>query len=100
MPLWWALGGLYLFWPLFALVLPVVLLTHGRVATPTGVTVWLLLIAIVVVSITRLDRVTALFMVGLRLGFMIGALVVYVYVYNALRAGVPWERVFRPLCLF
>jgi hypothetical protein len=100
MPLWWVLGGLYLFWPLLALVLAVVMLTHGRIATPMGVTAWLLLIAIVVVSVTRLDRVTALFMFGLRLGFMIGALVVYVYVYNAVRAGVPWERVFRPLCFF
>jgi len=100
MPLWWAMGGLYLFWPMFALVLAVILLTHGRVATPMGVTVWLVLIAIVVVSVTRLDRVTALFMFGLRLGFMVAALIIYLYVYNALRAGAAWERVFAPLCFF
>ena len=54
MPLWWAAGALYLFWPLFALILGVVLLTRGRVATPIGVTTWLLLIAVIVVSATRM----------------------------------------------
>ena len=29
-PLWWLLGGLYLFWGAFALVLAIVLLTRGR----------------------------------------------------------------------
>jgi polysaccharide biosynthesis protein PslJ len=100
MPLWWAVGGLYLFWPLFALVLGVILLTRGRVLTPTGVTTWLLLIAVIVVSATRMDRVTAFFMYGLRLGFIVGALIVYLYVYNALRSGMSWERLFRPLCFF
>ena len=100
MPLWWALGGLYLFWPIFALVLAVILLTHGRVRTPMGMTTWVLLIAIIVVSATRMDRITGFFMYGLRLGFIVGALIVYLYVYNALRAGVAWARLFQPLMFF
>ena len=100
MPVWWVLGGLYLLWPVFALVLAVILLTHGRVRTPMGVTVWLVMIAIILVSATRMDRLTGFFMYGLRLGFIVGALIVYLYVYNALRAGMEWERLFRPLCFF
>ena len=87
MPVWWVLGGLYLLWPVFALVLAVILLTHGRVRTPMGVTTWLVMIAIIAISATRMDRITGFFMYGLRLGFIVGALIVYLYVYNALRAG-------------
>ena len=47
-----------------------------------------------------MDRLTGFFMYGLRLGFIVGALIVYLYVYNALRAGMEWERLFRPLCFF
>ena len=100
LPLWWVLGGLYLFWPLLALVLAVVLLTHGRVVTPTGVTAWLVLIAIIAVSATRVEKFTALLMYGLRFGFIAAALIVYLYVYNAARHGIAWERLFRPLCWF
>jgi hypothetical protein len=46
MPLWWVLGGLYLLWPVFALVLAVILLSHGQVRSPLGVTTWLVLIAV------------------------------------------------------
>lgn len=97
MPLWWVAGGLYLFWPLFALLLAAVLLTHGRVTTPTGTVTWLVLIAVILVSATRMDRITGFFMFGVRLAFIVGALLVYLYVYHALRGGAPWERLFRPL---
>jgi polysaccharide biosynthesis protein PslJ len=39
-------------------------------------------------------------MFGLRLGFIVAALIVYLYVYNAARAGVGWDRLCRPLCFF
>jgi hypothetical protein len=100
LPLWWAAGALYLFWPLLALVLAVVLLTRGRIAVPIPVVIWLVLIAVIAVSATRVDRLSALVMFGLRLGFIVAALIVYLYVYNAARAGVGWERLCRPLCFF
>ncbi|GGL02492.1 hypothetical protein GCM10012284_41280 [Mangrovihabitans endophyticus] len=99
-PFWWATGGLYLFWPLFALILAVVLFARGKIEMPSGSTTWMVMAAVVLVSVTRLDRVTGLPMFLLRLGFMLSALLVYLYVYNALRAGASWDRVFRPLCLF
>jgi len=100
MPLWWILGGLQLFWPLFGLVLAVVLVARGRISLPAGSALWLVLLAIVVVSVTRLDRASGLFMFSLRLGFLATAFVVYLYVYNAGREGAPWRRLFGPLCLF
>jgi hypothetical protein len=100
MPVWWLLGGLYLFWPLFAALLAVLLVLRGRVALPTGALAWLVLIGLMAVSATRLPKMTGLFGVGLRLGFAVSALIVYLYVYNAARSGVSWQRLFRPLCLF
>jgi len=99
-PVWWLLGGLHLFWPLFAVVLAVVLLNRGQVVMPSGSALWLVLIGLIVVSATRMEKVTGLFMYGLRLGFVLAAFVVYLYVYNAVRAGARWAAVFQPLMLF
>ncbi|WP_328348499.1 O-antigen ligase family protein [Micromonospora sp. NBC_00421] len=97
MPLWWVLGGFYLGWSAFGVVLLGLLVTRGRVALPTGTACWLVLLALVLLSFTRLDRVTAYFTSGLRFGFMLTALIVCVYVYNLVRDGVPWDQVLRPL---
>jgi hypothetical protein len=99
-PLWWAMGALYLFWPLLSVVLIVVLLQRGRVVLPMGAGLWLLMIGLILASATRVDKVSGLFMYGLRLGFVVAALIVYLYVYNAARTGTQWRRLFQPLCLF
>ncbi|MEU1757231.1 hypothetical protein ABZ436_31920 [Micromonospora matsumotoense] len=97
MPLWWALGAFYLGWSAFGLVLLGLMVTRGRVALPAGTACWLVLLALVLLSFTRLDRATAYLTSGLRLGFMVTALIVCVYVYNLVRDGVPWAQVLRPL---
>lgn len=97
MPLWWALGAFYLGWAAFGLVLLGLMVTRGRVALPAGTACWLVLLALVLLSFTRLDRATAYLTSGLRLGFMVTALIVCVYVYNLVRDGVPWAQVLRPL---
>src|SRR5690606_36187747 len=84
-PLWWALGALYLLWPIFAILLAVVLLTRGRTLAPTGTVLWLILLGIIVVSFTRLDRATSYLTSGLRLGFFFAGFVVWLYVYNLVR---------------
>ena len=99
-PLWWILGGLYLFWGAFAIILAIVLLTSGKVLLPTGSVLWLLLIGLIVVSATRMEKVTGFFMYGIRLAFVLAAFLVYLYVYNAARSGIRWQRLFRPLMFF
>ncbi|MFY1585530.1 O-antigen ligase family protein [Micromonospora sp. WMMD734] len=96
-PLWWMLGGFYLGWSVFGVVLLGLMVTRGRVALPAGTACWLVLLALVLLSFTRLDRATAYLTSGLRFGFMLTALIVCVYVYNLVRDGVPWEQVLRPL---
>ncbi|MEV4771506.1 O-antigen ligase family protein [Micromonospora humida] len=96
-PLWWMLGGFYLGWSVFGVVLLGLLVTRGRVALPAGTACWLVLLALVLLSFTRLERATAYLTSGLRFGFMLTALIVCVYVYNLVRDGVPWEQVLRPL---
>ncbi|MEU7907580.1 O-antigen ligase family protein [Actinoplanes sp. NPDC049118] len=100
MPLWWVLGGLQLFWPFLGLLLAVVLVSRGRIGLPAGSALWLVFLAIVVVSLTRMDRASGVFMFSLRLGLLATALVVYLYVYNAARDGARWRRLFGPLCLY
>ena len=87
MPLWWLLGGLYLCWGAFAIILAIVLLTSGKVVLPTGSVLWLMLIGLIVVSATRMEKATGFFMYGLRLAFVLSAFLVYLYVYNAARSS-------------
>ncbi|HEX8628911.1 MAG TPA: O-antigen ligase family protein [Catenuloplanes sp.] len=100
MPLWWALGALHLGWPLFGLVLAALLLVRGGIAWPAGTACWLVLLGLVTVSATRIDRLTGVLTFGLRLGYLFTALTVLLYVYNLARDRAPWSRIFRPLCLF
>ena len=100
MPLWWAFGVWYFAWPFFGLVLFALLLARGSVRLPAGTGCWLILLGIVTVSVTRVDRVTGLFTFGLRFGHLCTAFAVGLYVYNIARQRVSWTRIAHPLCLF
>jgi hypothetical protein len=100
MPLWWALGVWYFVWPLFGAAMFVLLATRGRVRLPTGTALWLVFLAVVALSATRLDRITQMFVFTLRYGHLLTAFIVGVYVYNLARDKVPWVRIANPLVLF
>ena len=76
MPLWWALGVWYFVWPFFGAAMFVLLATRGRVRLPAGTALWLVFLAVVALSATRLDRVTQLFVFTLRYGHLLTALIV------------------------
>jgi polysaccharide biosynthesis protein PslJ len=100
MPLWWALGVWYFVWPFFGVAMFVLLTTRGRVRLPAGTPLWLVFLAVVALSATRLDRITQLFVFGLRYGHLLTAFMVGVYVYNLVRDKVPWPRIAHPLAVF
>jgi polysaccharide biosynthesis protein PslJ len=99
-PLWWLLGVWYFVWPFFGIALFGLLTTRGRVRIPAGTTPWLVFLGTVVVSVVRLERITQLYVFGLRLGYLFTAFMVCLYVYNLVRDGVPWARVTNPLCVY
>ncbi|PZF88482.1 hypothetical protein C1I93_24915 [Micromonospora endophytica] len=99
-PLWWLLGGFYLGWSLFGAVLFAMLVVRGRVPLPPGTGLWLLFLALVVLSAIRLPSLVSLAPFALRLGFYLTALVVGVYVYTRVREGTDPARVLVPLCVF
>jgi hypothetical protein len=99
-PLWWSLGLFFLGWPALGLLLAVVLLTRGRIIWPPATRWWLLLVALVLLSAVRIDRPTGYLTFGLRVGFLVTAFVVYVYVYTVAREGGSWQRLLRPLTFF
>ncbi len=100
MPLWWALGVWYFAWPFFGLVLFVLMLTRGRIRLPAGTSLALVFLTIVAISVSRLDRVTALFVFLLRFGHLVTAFLVGLYVYNLARDRVPWTRIAHPLAAY
>jgi hypothetical protein len=100
MPVWWALGVWYFIWPFFGIALFGLLTTRGKVRVPAGATPWLIFLGIVLVSAIRLERVTQIYVFGLRLGYLFTAFMVCLYVYNLARDGVPWARIANPLCLY
>jgi polysaccharide biosynthesis protein PslJ len=100
MPVWWALGVWYLIMPFFGIVLLVVLTVRGRVRLPSGTTLWLTFLGLVVISGTQLDKGTKILTYGLRMGYLVTATLVAVYVYNLARDGVAWRRIANPLALY
>ncbi|MFI5491404.1 O-antigen ligase family protein [Actinoplanes sp. NPDC051859] len=100
MPLWWGLGVFYFVWPFFGMVLLALLTTRGDVRLPTGTWLWFILLGLVVISATRLDRATSLAVFGLRLSHLCTALIVGVYVYNVARDRASWVKIANPLAFF
>ncbi|WP_245908516.1 O-antigen ligase family protein [Pseudosporangium ferrugineum] len=100
MPVWWGLGVWYFVWPFFGVILLALLTTRGDVRMPTGTWLWLILLGLVAISATRLERVTSLLIFGMRLGHLFTALIVGIYVYNLARDRVGWARIANPLALF
>jgi hypothetical protein len=100
LPLWWALGLFFLGWPAFGAVLLALLVVRGRLTLPAGSACWLTFLALATLSAVQLDRPSALPFFLLRIGDLVTALVVGVYVYTLLREQAPWSKVIRPLCLF
>ncbi|WP_018253149.1 O-antigen ligase family protein [Salinispora mooreana] len=99
-PIWWLAGAFYLGWPLLGAVLLALLLVRGRVPLPPGAGIWLLFLAVVLVSATRLGSPHSVLTFGLRLGFYATALVVGVYVYVVARERAAGSGVLLPLCAF
>ncbi len=99
-PLWWLTGGFYLGWPLLGALLFTLLATRGRVPLPPAAAIFLLFLAIVVVSATRLQSPVSVLTFALRLAFYLTALVVAVYVYAVARERPDQAAVLVPLCAF
>lgn len=99
-PLWWLTGAFYLGWPLLGALLFALLVIRGRVPLPPAAGIWLLFLAVVVVSATQLQSPASVLTFGLRLAFYVTALVVGVYVYAVARERADLVAVLVPLCAF
>ncbi|MER7459435.1 O-antigen ligase family protein [Micromonospora sp. NPDC126480] len=99
-PLWWLTGAFYLGWPLLGALLLALLLVRGRVPLPPAAGIWLMFLALVLVSATQLASFASVLTFGLRLGFYVTALVVGVYVYAVARERPDKTAVLVPLCAF
>nr|WP_233512455.1 O-antigen ligase family protein [Micromonospora deserti] len=99
-PLWWLAGAFYLGWPLLGALLFALLVIRGRVPLPPAAGIWLLFLAIVVVSATQLQSPSSVLTLALRLAFYATALVAGVYVYAVARERADQAAVLVPLCAF
>jgi hypothetical protein len=99
-PLWWLAGAFYLVWPLLGAVLLALLIVRGRASLPPAAGIWLLFLALVALSATRLPSPVSLLPFGLRLGFYVTALMVGVYVYSYARERADQAAALVPLCVF
>ncbi|MGK5739742.1 O-antigen ligase family protein [Micromonospora sp. URMC 103] len=99
-PLWWLAGAFYLGWSLLGAFLLALLLVRGRTPLPPATGLWLLFLALVLVSATRLTSSGSIPAFALRLGFYVTALVVGVYAYTLARERADAAAVLLPLCAF
>ncbi|SCL33736.1 O-antigen ligase [Micromonospora nigra] len=99
-PLWWLAGAFYLGWPLLGALLFALLVVRGRVPLPPAAGIWLLFLAVVMVSATQLGSAASLLTFALRLAFYLTAIVVGVYVWTVARERPDQVTVLLPLCAF
>lgn len=100
-PLWWLAGALHLGWPLLGVALLTLLVTRGRNPLPPGTALWLLFLALVLVSATQLASPAAVPVFALRLGCYATALIVGAYVFAAARERPdPAVLLLLPLAAF
>ncbi|MER7167811.1 O-antigen ligase family protein [Micromonospora sp. NPDC000207] len=99
-PVWWLAGAFYLGWPLLGALLFALLVTRGRVPLPPGVGVWLLFLAMVVISATQLTSGSSVLTFSLRFGLYLTAVVVGCYVYACARERANPVPVLLPLAAF
>ncbi|MFY1633778.1 O-antigen ligase family protein [Solwaraspora sp. WMMB335] len=99
-PVWWIFGVFYFGWPVFGALLLIIMITRGGVPLPVGSGVWLIFLALVVVSATQLANLSSLLTFALRLVFYLTALIVCCYVYTMSRERATLTVVLGPLCAF
>ena len=99
-PLWWGLGVWYFVFPFFGVLLFILMATRGRIRRPTGTSLWLILLALVLISAIGLGGATTAMVFALRQGHVVTGFLAGVYVYNLARDGVPWPRIAGPLILY
>lgn len=99
-PLWWLAGAFHVGWPLVGALLLVMLVVRGRNPLPPGTGLWLLFLALVLISATQLASPTDLPIFVLRLGYYGTALVVCVYLYAAARERADVDVLLLPLAAF
>ncbi|HYY80501.1 MAG TPA: O-antigen ligase family protein [Actinomycetes bacterium] len=100
-PLWWALGLGALIWIILAVPMLVTLVQIRGVRLPRGFGLWLAFLAWMLVSASQLPGGTASPLAfGYRASLYLSMTVLFLYVYNLPRAGVPARRVVLSLTLF
>lgn len=97
-PLWWALGGAYLIWPVLTFPLLLSLLLRGNVRFPPAFGVWLLFLGWMLLSSLKLQGFSFSFI--WRASIYGSATVLYLYVFNSPRRLLSDRTVIWALAVF
>ncbi|WP_207345974.1 O-antigen ligase family protein [Arthrobacter sp. E3] len=98
-PLWWLLGLGDMAWPLFALVMFLVLARTKRLRAPRGFGMWMLFLIWMLCSMIQLDEFVRVIGFMYRFSLYMAATVIFIYVYNA-RRQLTERKVFGILTIF
>ncbi len=98
-PVWWLLGLGDMAWPLFALVMFLVLARTKRLRAPRGFGMWMLFMVWILCSMIQLDEFVRVIGFMYRFSLYTAATVIFIYVYNA-RRQLSERRVFGILTIF
>ena len=80
-PLWWLLGLGDMAWPLFALVMFLVLARTKRLRAPRGFGMWMLFLIWMLCSMIQLDEFVRVIGFMYRFSLYMAATVIFIYVY-------------------
>jgi O-antigen ligase len=95
----WLMGLNYLIWPLIGLSLLIGLFVRGDVRVPQRFGIWMVFLALVVISATQLAATDRAMSYGYRFSMYFSATMLLLYIYNTPRSQLPVRTIVNLLAI-
>jgi hypothetical protein len=100
LPLWWLLGAAYFIWPLVTFPLFFAFLLRGEIRIPPRFGLWLLFLAWMLIASFQAEGGSSLAVVIYRISLYVSATLLFLYVFNASRSGLPDGTIVKLMAIF
>src|SRR5688572_8087323 len=100
LPIWWVLGAAYFIWPLVTFPLFFAFLLRGEIKIPPRFGLWLLFLAWMLIASLQAEGGSSIFVVLYRVSLYVSATLLFLYVFNAKRDGLPDGTIVKLMAIF
>jgi polysaccharide biosynthesis protein PslJ len=100
LPFWWVLGAAYFIWPLVTFPLFFAFLLRGEIKIPPRFGLWLLFLAWMLIASFQAEGGSSMAVVVYRISLYVSATLLFLYVFNASRNGLPDGTIVKLMAIF